>query len=272
MAVVTSSNKGAFPDVQFFPPEDVVPDALIMSTGTYAAPVEGDEPVVRVPFVSEDVDAEFVPEGQDIDLDQPDLDQLVVPTGKVAVLTKVSREAYSHEGIAGLLTASLRRSVTVKADSTYLGSSLAPLGLAHTVGVNAIGTMDDSLDAIHDAITAVRLAGGDPSHVLMDPASWGVISKLKQGTGSNVPLVDANSPTLVDLPRLVSSHMPAGTVLVIDKSQIITVYGQLALALSEHRYFEGDALGLRVTWRVGWGIVRPERIAKVTVTIPDDGS
>lgn len=269
MAIVTTADKGAFPDVSYFPPEEIVPEALIRIVGTEAGSIEGDEPKVRVPFVSDDVTADFVDEGADITAADPTLDELEFATGKVAVLTKVSREAYSKRGIVGLLSTSLRRSVTTKADATFLGSAVPPLGLASTVGVIDAGTLGVNLDAIHDAITACQLNGGNPTALLMDPASWGVIMNLKAATDSNQSLVDANSPTLANLPRYVSNHMPSGTLLVVDRSQIITAVGMVALSTSEHRYFEADSLALRVTWRIGWGIVRPDRHAKVTVTIPE---
>jgi|SRR5271166_1454668 len=53
------------PDVQTFPPEDLIPDALIISATTKVGVVSGDQPVVRCPFIDVD-DVELVPEGDEI--------------------------------------------------------------------------------------------------------------------------------------------------------------------------------------------------------------
>ncbi|MGN6693755.1 MAG: hypothetical protein ACTHN0_06220 [Aquihabitans sp.] len=70
------------------------------------------------------------------------------------------------------------------------------------------------------------------------------------------------------MPVIVNPQMPAGNLLVLDKSQVIAAVGPVRLATSGDVYFSSDSLARRVTWRIGWGVVRPDRIAKVTVTIP----
>jgi hypothetical protein len=59
----------------------------------WPGPLECAEPAVRVPFVEiPDGDVGFVPEGDDIEEADPDSSEVVIHTGKVAVLAKISRE------------------------------------------------------------------------------------------------------------------------------------------------------------------------------------
>ena len=98
MAAVNSPNSSkAFAlDVPGFPPTDIVPDALILGTSTKAGVVEGDQPAVRVPYVDLTDDAGFVAEGAVITEADPDKSEVVIQTGKGAVLVRVSREVMAQ--------------------------------------------------------------------------------------------------------------------------------------------------------------------------------
>lgn len=54
------------PDITAYQPDDVIPDALILTTATVVGRIEGDEPAVRVPFVADDGTVGFVAEGDPI--------------------------------------------------------------------------------------------------------------------------------------------------------------------------------------------------------------
>lgn len=278
MAITTPAGpKGLYPDKTFIA-RDVVPDALIFDLATIAGSIEGDEPAVRVPFVTEDPTVGFVAEGAEINVDDPDLDEILVHTGKLAVITKQTNEAASYTEANQLIADSLSRAVTVKGNTALLsnptptGGATTPTGLLNIAGIVNGGTLSTSLDAINDAITTVEVNGGTATHITMDPASWGVIRGLKASSDSNVPLIGAPSEQtdrrLFGLPVRVTSQMPSGTVLVSDRREIIAAVGAIRLQTSEHVYYTSDSLARRVTWRLGWNVVRPNRLAKVTVDIP----
>lgn len=273
MSITTSAGpKGLYPD-QTFVPEDIVPDALIYQLATVAGGIEGDEPAVRVPYVVEDPAVGFVPEGAEIDVDNPELDEIVVRTGKLAVISRQSNESARYGEAARMVAQSLARAVTVKANTALLGNTADPTGLLNLTGINDAGTLGaDNLDAIGDAITAVEVAGGNATHITMDPASWGVIRGMKTATGSALPLLGAPADQaerrLFGVPVIVTPQMTPGNVLVTDQSTIIAAAGPIRLAQSEHVYYTTDSLARRVTWRIGWGVVHPSRLAKVSVTLP----
>lgn len=266
---ITGANKGAFPDVQHFRPDDIIPEALVMSTSIIGTTVQGDAPSVRVPFVAEDPEAGFVPEGENIDEVEPKLSELVVNTNKIAVIHAVSREAYTHTGVEDMLTNSLRRAVVRKADAAYLTNPSTPTGLVNIPGVVAGDNITDNLDPLIDTIAAIEDNGGVPTHILASPAAWAYIQKIKSGTGLNTPIVgnvtDATEPKLAGLPVLVNSHVPANQLLVIDRTQIISAVGPLDVAVSDQAAFVRDGIVIRVTMRFGFGALHPNRLAVIAV-------
>ncbi|WP_456789765.1 phage major capsid protein [Cellulomonas sp. P5_C5] len=265
--------KGLYPDRTFLA-RDVVPDALIYLVATIAGSIEGDEPAVRVPYVAEDPTVGFVPEGAEITVDDPTLDEIEVRTGKLAVITRMSNEAATYGDANQLIANSLSRAVTVKGDTAFLSNPAVPgpPGLLNVPGIADGGTLGADLDAVLDAITAVEVNGGTVTNIVTDPASWGVIGSIKAQTGSAVPLLGAPAEQterrLYGVPVVVSAQMPPGNLLVVDRSQVIAAVGPVKLATSPDVYFTSDSLARRVTWRIGWGVVRPDRLAKVSVTIP----
>ena len=69
--------------------------------------MDGDEPAVRVPYADCDDDAGFIDEGEEITEAEPDSTEVVIHTGKVAVLAKISREQYNTGSAATLLSDSV---------------------------------------------------------------------------------------------------------------------------------------------------------------------
>jgi hypothetical protein len=120
------------------------------------ATIEGDEPIVRAPFI-EVGEAGFVPEGDEIPDAGVDSREAIIATGKVAILTEVSREQYRQDGVSTLLSDELKRAMIVKADTALLSQAaptapaITPAGLLvqdHTEG----GEITNDLDPVTDAI------------------------------------------------------------------------------------------------------------------------
>lgn len=262
--------KGLYPD-QTFQAADVVPDALIYTITTVAGNIEGDEPAIRVPYVKTDPTVGFVPEGDPINETAPELDELVIRTGKLAVLTRQTNESATYPDAAALNASSMARALTIKGNTALLGNPAAdaqPTGLLNIPGITDAGTLGTNLDSIGEAITSVEVAGGNATHVLVDPQTFGAIRAMKSGDGSNMPLLGAageqTGRTIYGVPVIVSPQMPAGTILVIDRANIISAAGPIKLATSDAVYFDRDSLARRATWRIGWDVLDPARIAKIS--------
>jgi len=52
---------------------------------------------------------------------------------------------------------------------------------------------------------------------------------------------------------------------VIDQRAVVSAVGPVAVATSEHALFSRDAVQLRATWRIGWGVTRPNWIGKFSL-------
>lgn len=275
MAIKTTPNspKAWAPDQTAFVPGDVVPDALILNTATVVGQIEGDEPAIRVPFVADDGVVGFVAEGAEIPDANQEFDEVVVLTGKVAALGKYSFETLAQPEAARMVVDSLSRSVVTKANAAYLGNIEAapgPTGLLNSAGIIDVETpIGDDLDQLVDAVSLIELDGGAATHIIANPTAWATLNKLKRATDSNESLVGAGTVAatraLLGLPVLVTPAMPAGSLLVADKSAVIAAQSPVRLARSDDAYFSSDAIGVRVTWRLGWKVMHAARVAKLTI-------
>jgi HK97 family phage major capsid protein len=206
----------------------------------------------------------------------PDPAETLVYTGKVAQLIRLSREQFTQPNASGMLSNSVARAVTKRANLAYLtqtapgvGQTTPPAGLLHVPGIIDGGAVDTDLDALVDLLAEIEDNDGNPTHWLLSPTAWASLRKIKTGTGYASSLLGAGTSDtvkmLLDLPVLVSSALTAGTGMVVDKSAIVSAVGAVMVAQSEHAYFSSDSIALRCTWRFGQNIVRPERIGKFTI-------
>lgn len=53
--------------------------------------------------------------------------------------------------------------------------------------------------------------------------------------------------------------------LIIDRSAVVSAYGTVNVAVSEHQYFSSDSIAVRCAFRLGQNVLRPSRIAMFTV-------
>ncbi|CAJ1495102.1 phage major capsid protein [[Mycobacterium] burgundiense] len=266
-----TSPKAWAPDQTAYVPGDVIPDALLLTTSTVVGSIEGDEPAVRVPFVANDGTVGFVAEGATIpDADQ-DFDEVVVLTGKIATLGKYSYETLQQPEAARLVVESLSRNVIRKANAAYLGNAAiadGPTGLLNIVGITNGGVIGPDLDAVVDAVAGIEAAGGTATHIIAAPDAWASLSKLKRADTSNESLVGAGTVAaeraLLSLPVFVTPDMPSHEILVGDRSAIVAAQSLVRLARSEDAYFSADVIGVRLTWRLGWNVMHPDRVAKLS--------
>lgn len=277
MTAVTTLNtaKGWSPDITAFAPSEVIPEALILQTSTVSGSIEGDEPAVRVVYVDDD-EAAFIAEGAVIPESDPDLDETLVYTGKVAQLVRISREQYATGEAAGLLSESVRRAVVKRANLAYLtqaaptgGATTPPAGLLNIAGITDGGELGDNLDPLADAIAAIEGAGGLATHILAAPDAWAALRKVKVGTGSNASLLGAGTEDvekrLLGVPVLTTSAMPTGRLLVLDRNAIVSAVGEVQVAVSDQVYFTSDSIGLRCVFRFGQNVVRPDRLVHLEI-------
>lgn len=270
------------PDVQAFAPADVVPNALILQCANVVGTVQGDQPSVRVAYI-DDAAATFVGEGDTIADNPPDLSEVVVYTGKISQLVKVTDEQFGQEGTARELATSVARSIVYKADQAFI-SQVAPVspevtppaGLLNLSGIVNGGELETDLDVLADLIAELQGNLSNPSAIVVDPKGWAELRKLKLGTDFSASLLGAGTddaqPRLLGIPVIVNRHVTAYSGLVIDRTAIAAAVGQVRIANSYDRYFDSDSVAVRATWRIGWNLVRPKRIGRFTIASDEQGS
>lgn len=279
----TTSEYAWRPDQTAFHAADVIPEALILQTSTVSGQIDGDKPSLHVAYV-DDADAEFVAEAAEIDESDPAMAEVIVHTGKISQLVKLSREQFYQQGTPDQLRQSVSRAIVKRADQAYLSQILPtppavhpPAGLLNIAGVTeATDEVADSLDALVDLIAVLESEGATPSHIVVDPLGWAELRKLKLGDDYNASLLGAGTtdavPMLLSLPVLVNRWAPAMSGLVLDRGAVVSAVGTVQIANSEHQFFSSDSVALRATWRIGWNVVRPQRIGKFDIAGVTGGS
>lgn len=272
--LTTNSPAGWRPDRTEYLPDDIIPDALLLQASTVVGGIEGDAPSVRVPYVSGDGSPGFVAEGAEIPDAAQQFSEVVVQTGKIATLGKYSYEVVAQPEAARMIAESLSRSVIRSADAAFLGNAAdaaGSTGLLHA-GITTGGNIVDSLDPVVDAIADIEGAYGVASHIIADPTAWATLSKLKKATESNESLIGAGTSAaeriLLGLPVLVNPSAPVGSVIVMDRRTVVSAVSPVRLTRSDDAYFSSDSVAIRLAWRIGWSVQRPERIVKLTIGSP----
>lgn len=267
--------KAWHPDVTVFPADEVMAPALIMQAATYGGRIEGDEPSIRVAFI-DDAAAEFVDEFAEFPIADPDLNEITIQTRKVGLLTSVSMEQYRQQGAAGRLAESVRRSVITRADRAFIEQpaptppATAPAtGLAAWPGISTATAT--GIPGMIDAAATVEDVGGNVDLWIASPKSWALMCRWTAVTSGALVLGSGTEEAprrLLGRPVLVSGAAPDNAVLGIDKSSVISAYGDVEIATSEHAAFSRQGVAIRASWRIGHGVIRPKRLVKVTVSEP----
>lgn len=95
------------------------------------------------------------------------------------------------------------------------------------------------------------------------------ISQFKVSDDSNQSLLGppavAAVRQLLSVPVTVTATVPDDLVLVADRKAVLSAYGVLTLAVSEHAAFRKDNIVTRLTWRIGAVIADPKRVVELRV-------
>lgn len=175
--------------------------------------------------------------------------------------------------IANALKAALVRRVALAVDRAFLlgeGTNNTPKGLTNMAGIQtlAYGTLE--VDDIIDAEGLALAANATPSVWFAHPNAYTTLSKQREGAGTGAYLLQP-SPTeagvmrLRGLPVRVTTQLPAGTLMLVDTSQVAVGRDlDASVTLLSERYADYDQLALRVVARFDIAALNPEGIVKLT--------
>lgn len=273
MATITTSGIESAYGATAFPSMDAIPDALVHSQSRVSAVIEGDSPALHVPYIATQSTAQIVKEGDAIPEGGAAASEMTVYTRKVASIETITNEAKSSEQMTQMLTASLNTAIMDKANAVFLqnpkpSGETSPTGLFNLDNVNT-GTLTGSLDAIVEGIAAVSSKGGTPTSIIMNHGTWAklLLLKYKDGRPMIAPSVaDSPTPMLYGLPVVLTKAAPESKLLINDANEVISAVGSVNLNGSEDAEFSKDKYMLRGTFRLGWGVIHPDRLAVITVT------
>ena len=273
MATITTSGIESAYGATAFPSMDAIPDALVHSQSRVSAVIEGDSPALHVPYIATQSTAQIVKEGDAIPEGGAAASEMIVYTRKVASIETITNEAKSSEQMTQMLTASLNTAIMDKANAVFLqnpkpSGETSPTGLFNLDNVNT-GTLTGSLDAIVEGIAAISSKGGTPTSIIMNHGTWAklLLLKYKDGRPMIAPSVaDSPTPMLYGLPVVLTKAAPESKLLINDANEVISAVGSVNLNGSEDAEFSKDKYMLRGTFRLGWGVIHPDRLAVITVT------
>ncbi|OPC81144.1 hypothetical protein B4N89_09440 [Embleya scabrispora] len=245
--------------------------SAVLASGVNLIPMDAGSMVI--PVVRDDGAASVVAEGATIPMTDMQLSDAGFRAYKVAKMITITSELLedSATDFRQSVSDALTRSVGATVDDLFLNGSgvKQPLGLLNTPGVSkrALGAAV-TLDDVSDEMAAIEAEGGVPSAILVDPATFNVVRKLKAstaGTYHSSPFVAQDGPRQVWGANLIPApRLAPGTVIVMDPTQVFTgLRSDVVLAFSDQVLFTEDKTVARVTSRwagVGLSDIKAVRI------------
>ena len=231
------------------------------TTGTDA--VEWVEQTARTNSATETAEGDSAPESA--------VEYIVrtTPVEEITHFIPVTRRALADAGIVRtLLDSELREGINERVDDVLLNGSGASPNLPGILNTGGIGFQDiggDSLlDAIHKAMTTVRLAYLEPDAILMHPADFETIRLSKTGVSGDYlfgsPAI-AGGSTLWGLPVVTTTRISEGTTLVggFRRGAAMWVREGLSVAASDSHddYFLKRKVALLASMRAAFTVMRP---------------
>ncbi|MGV0849462.1 phage major capsid protein [Mycolicibacterium phlei] len=237
----------------------------------------------RFPIVVTDAQNNWVAEGQEIPVTDPDLDELVVTPAGLKSLVVVSNEllADSDPSALQVVGEGLVRDLRTKLDAAYFGDSVAngPDGIESLTGVQETTlSFDGSLDVFAEAVSlaenvgvlATNVVDGLPNMALVgSPADVLAVATSKVTADSNQPLLgpDATRATgrsVLGVPLYSSPAVTAGAMWLIPRDKCFVVIRQDAEVIADSSFaFSSDRTGIRCVLRVGIGFPHQQAVVRV---------
>lgn len=230
--------------------------------------------VFRIPVVSADPTAAWVAEGAEITPADATLTEAVVNFKKLAGLTIVSNEmvADATPEAARVIGDGLARDIARKLDVAYFANTTTngPSGLLSiTPSVVDTGASWTGVDPFTEAIYAAAAQGAGIDAWVTNPADALTLAKVKQATGSNLPLLqpDPTQPSrrmISGVPVFTSTAVGAGTAWGIPKDRVfVVIRNDVDLQVDKSAFFTSDRTAIRATMRVGFAFPHPLAVVRL---------
>jgi HK97 family phage major capsid protein len=238
--------------------------------------VNTDASAFRIPLVTADPTASWVAEGAEITPSDTTISETDVVFKKVAGLSIITRELSedSSPAAAQVVGDGLARDIARKVDAAFFANTTTngPAGLGSlTTSVVTSGSAF-TVDSLIDALAAAAAVGAEIDTFVVNPTDFVALSKLKQATGSNVPLLqnDPAKPSgriVLGVPLVLSTVVAAGVAWGIPRNRCYVVIRNDATVETDNSvFFTSDRVAVRATMRVGFGFPHALAVVKLTHT------
>lgn len=151
-------------------------------------------------------------------------------------------------------------------------------GILNTSGTTDVAFNTDVPTTLRSAVSALQSLGETPTGWCLNPADaeaidltrWGTTGGFLSGGYEHDTGVGFGTSSNIfgsdDIARVVTPHVPAGTALLADWSQLLLVFQQyMRLDSDTYSGFDQNAIRFRAESFVGIGILRPQAFAVVTL-------
>lgn len=268
----------------------LVPESVLLASGVQVISTTRDSLIL--PRLTADPTAAWTAEAGTITASDPNADTVTATPRKLAALVRASNEslADASPSIGEAINRTLARSLALSFDlGGFTGSGTAPTirGLANVAGIGTVssganGATPSTLDIFADGIGTVVEANANASVIVMAPRTWRTLSKIKEVSGSSVPVLLGNGAagqtvprSLYGVPVLLSAQLPinetqgtssdCSSVFVYDASQVVVVRRQdLAIEVDRSVYFTSDETAVRAVLRVDLVVPNPAAVVRIT--------
>jgi HK97 family phage major capsid protein len=257
-------------------------DSLALRTATVINTVRDQ---ITIPVLTQDTTAaDAVAEGALLPDGAPVVTEATLRPVTFASTATVSNQIVD-DGVPDVLTVfgeSMANDVRRKLDSNFLladGTGLPPVGVFEATGTVDGGTLGTNLDAISDAISTIEGADGRADVIVLNPAVWGLLSKLKVETSSNAPLLGSPSApaatqstdpergrSLFGVPVYTDPLVPADTIGVWDSRAVaVALREDVDYTTDRSVKFDHNSTMARVIVRAAWQVLFPDRLVTIAV-------
>ncbi len=127
---------------------------------------------------------------------------------------------------------------------------------------------EKTLDAVLDVLAKTTDKGATPTAIVMRFSTWATLMAITASDGR--PLIEPDvtasaSPMLFNTPVMFNSQVPANMILTMSAPDVIVSVSDIAADTDSSAMFTSDSSLLRMTMRIGFGVVKPERLGRVIV-------
>ncbi len=176
-----------------------------------------------------------------------------------------------HKDLSGFLESEMSRGVLDKLEADIVSGAVAGenvVGILNTSGVGATAYTASVPVTLRKARTAMENANEAPTAWVLNPTDAEGLDLLTTADGEYLVDSTAYANIFGDIPKVISTSVPAGTALLADWSQCRLIVRQGTTIDADHSgaLFDTNRVKLRAEGRFGFAVNRPAAFRVIDLT------